>query len=96
MPAGLGGSWCVGQHPRPVACQSHPLPPTLSAPSLACQDGTYTSGRLNSRPNGGLYPGMVLPDGRTAGSVHVEASIQVQCIQVLSIANLVIVVGWCC
>lgn len=66
------------QPTRTAPLSSTFFPPPCPPPSPACQDGTYTSGRLNSRPNGGLYPGMVLPDGRTAGSVHVEASIQVR------------------
>lgn len=37
--------------------------------------GSYTSGRLRTKQ--GVYPGMQLPSGGTAASVHVEASIQV-------------------
>jgi hypothetical protein len=58
-----------------------PLPPLLPIPLPLPQDGQggFTSGRLNSQlaPGGTWYPGMVLDDGATLGSVRVEARVQV-------------------
>lgn len=52
------------------------VPSALPIPPSPPQDGTITSGRLNSRRIGGWHPGMRLADGRTAQTIHVEARVQ--------------------